>query len=116
MNKLMLALVAGCMSAAVAGAYAASGSPADTDKAGRAGPGTAAGEMGAANPSPGKAGPDTLPGSKKGAAASKSGASAASGTGAAASSSTGGAAARSEERRVGKECPSKCRSRWSPYH
>ena len=21
-----------------------------------------------------------------------------------------------EERRVGKECPSKCRSRWSPYH
>ena len=26
------------------------------------------------------------------------------------------AATRSEERRVGKECPSKCRSRWSPYH
>src|SRR3546814_20819024 len=25
-------------------------------------------------------------------------------------------AARSEERRVGKECVSKCRSRWSPYH
>ena len=25
-------------------------------------------------------------------------------------------AMRSEERRVGKECPSKCRSRWSPYH
>ena len=25
-------------------------------------------------------------------------------------------AAGSEERRVGKECPSKCRSRWSPYH
>src|SRR3546814_19069255 len=24
--------------------------------------------------------------------------------------------ARSEERRVGKECVSKCRSRWSPYH
>ena len=23
---------------------------------------------------------------------------------------------RSEERRVGKECLSKCRSRWSPYH
>ena len=23
---------------------------------------------------------------------------------------------RSEERRVGKECASKCRSRWSPYH
>src|SRR3546814_16701419 len=28
----------------------------------------------------------------------------------------GGAAARSEERRVGKECVSTCRSRWSPYH
>ena len=26
------------------------------------------------------------------------------------------AAARSEERRVGKECQSTCRSRWSPYH
>ena len=23
---------------------------------------------------------------------------------------------RSEERRVGKECSSLCRSRWSPYH
>ena len=23
---------------------------------------------------------------------------------------------RSEERRVGKECPILCRSRWSPYH
>src|SRR3546814_8569976 len=27
-----------------------------------------------------------------------------------------GTAARSEERRVGKECVSTCRSRWSPYH
>src|SRR3546814_17785366 len=27
-----------------------------------------------------------------------------------------GAAGRSEERRVGKECVSTCRSRWSPYH
>ena len=27
-----------------------------------------------------------------------------------------GAALRSEERRVGKECKSQCRSRWSPYH
>ena len=27
-----------------------------------------------------------------------------------------GAAARSEERRVGKECVTQCRSRWSPYH
>ena len=26
------------------------------------------------------------------------------------------AALRSEERRVGKECTSWCRSRWSPYH
>ena len=25
-------------------------------------------------------------------------------------------ARRSEERRVGKECASMCRSRWSPYH
>src|SRR3546814_20504943 len=28
----------------------------------------------------------------------------------------GGGALRSEERRVGKECVSTCRSRWSPYH
>src|SRR3546814_4046568 len=27
-----------------------------------------------------------------------------------------GSAWRSEERRVGKECVSTCRSRWSPYH
>src|SRR3546814_977784 len=27
-----------------------------------------------------------------------------------------GLSARSEERRVGKECVSTCRSRWSPYH
>src|SRR3546814_1196469 len=27
-----------------------------------------------------------------------------------------GSPARSEERRVGKECVSTCRSRWSPYH
>src|SRR3546814_11355914 len=27
-----------------------------------------------------------------------------------------GAALRSDERRVGKECVSTCRSRWSPYH
>ena len=26
------------------------------------------------------------------------------------------AVARSEERRVGKECTATCRSRWSPYH
>src|SRR3546814_19612302 len=29
---------------------------------------------------------------------------------------TGKNLARSEERRVGKECVSTCRSRWSPYH
>src|SRR3546814_19465044 len=29
---------------------------------------------------------------------------------------TAEAIARSEERRVGKECVSTCRSRWSPYH
>src|SRR3546814_17276525 len=28
----------------------------------------------------------------------------------------GGSHGRSEERRVGKECVSTCRSRWSPYH
>src|SRR3546814_19380425 len=30
--------------------------------------------------------------------------------------SSGGLFLRSEERRVGKECVSTCRSRWSPYH
>ena len=29
---------------------------------------------------------------------------------------TAGGIARSEERRVGKECMVQCRSRWSPYH
>ena len=29
---------------------------------------------------------------------------------------SGGVLARSEERRVGKECTVLCRSRWSPYH
>src|SRR3546814_10564681 len=29
---------------------------------------------------------------------------------------SGSAMTRSEERRVGKECVSTCRSRWSPYH
>src|SRR3546814_9293465 len=29
---------------------------------------------------------------------------------------SGGESQRSEERRVGKECVSTCRSRWSPYH
>jgi hypothetical protein len=94
MNKLMLAVVAGCMSAAVAGAYAAQGSPADTDKAGRAGPGTAAGEMGAAKPTPGSAGAGA--GASKGSATTGSSAGAASsGTGATATTGTGGAAASS---------------------
>ena len=31
-------------------------------------------------------------------------------------STTDASATRSEERRVGKECTSWCRSRWSPYH
>src|SRR3546814_13726317 len=31
-------------------------------------------------------------------------------------SATAGVRARSEERSVGKECVSTCRSRWSPYH
>src|SRR3546814_12023758 len=35
---------------------------------------------------------------------------------AAASSHPAPSAVRSEERRVGKECVSTCRSRWSPYH
>src|SRR3546814_942605 len=30
--------------------------------------------------------------------------------------SCGGRVLRSEERRVGKECVSTCRSRWAPYH
>ena len=30
--------------------------------------------------------------------------------------SVGAMVVRSEERRVGKECSSPCRSRWSPYH
>src|SRR3546814_8317370 len=32
------------------------------------------------------------------------------------SAATAARAGRSEERRVGKECVSTCRSRWSPYH
>src|SRR3546814_4296334 len=32
------------------------------------------------------------------------------------SASDGSTSVRSEERRVGKECVSTCRSRWSPYH
>ena len=78
MRKLMLALVAGCMSVAMAGAYAAAGSPADSDKAGRQGPGTAAGQQGATDPS-----------APKGGAASKSGATAGSSTAGSAGATTG---------------------------
>src|SRR3546814_8567692 len=37
-------------------------------------------------------------------------------TGGRSSSPPGHSRRRSEERRVGKECVSTCRSRWSPYH
>src|SRR3546814_14345458 len=37
-------------------------------------------------------------------------------SGIAAENLEGGSGIRSEERRVGKECVSTCRSRWSPYH
>ena len=37
-------------------------------------------------------------------------------SGACAEIATGAALPRSEERRVGKECVTTCRSRWSPYH
>src|SRR3546814_1831265 len=37
-------------------------------------------------------------------------------TSSAISSATAAGERRSEERRVGKECVSTCRSRWSPYH
>ena len=77
MKKLTLALIAGCMSVAV-GAHAASGSPADSDKAGRMGPGTAAGEMGAVDPDP----PSKAPGT--------TGARSSTGTGATGTGSTSG--------------------------
>lgn len=88
MKKLMLTVIAGCMSAALASAYAATGSPADSDKAGRQGPGTAAGQQGATDPNaPSKAG------TKGGAAATAPGAAASStGAGASATTSPGAAA------------------------
>ena len=86
MKKLMIALVAGCMSVAFAGAYAATGSPADSDKAGRMGPGSAAGEAGASDPNaPSKAKP------MKGGAASSAATTGAGG--ASASTSAGGSSA-----------------------
>ena len=102
MRKVMLALVAGCMSAAVAGAYAAQGSPAETDKAGRAGPGTSAGEMGAAKPTPSTPGAGAGAASKSGAgtgaaagtgAGTSGGASSSTGAGSSAASTTGGGSA-----------------------
>ena len=89
MRKLMLALIAGCMSAAVASAYAASGSPADTDKAGRASPGTAAGEQGAAKPDVGSAGT----GMKRGATGAASSTTSGTTGGSATTSGTGGSSA-----------------------
>lgn len=96
MKKLMIALIAGSISAATAGAFAASGSPADSDKAGRMGPGTAAGQMGAADPSPGKAGAGgsgSMRGGSSGMGASSSsgmgGSSATSGSGGSGSEGTG---------------------------
>lgn len=89
MKKLTLALMAGCMSVAV-GAYAASGSPADSDKAGRMGPGTAAGQQGATDPSP----PSKAPGTTGASASTRSGTGATSSTtgtgGSSTSTTTGG--------------------------
>ncbi|HYC46053.1 MAG TPA: hypothetical protein VED01_11295 [Burkholderiales bacterium] len=93
MKKLMIALVAGCMSAAVAGAYAAQGNPADSDKAGRMAPGTAAAQQGATDPNaPSKAGATKGAGATSGSSAG--GASTAAGAGgASATTGAGGAAA-----------------------
>jgi hypothetical protein len=91
MRKLMLALVAGCMSAAAAGAYAAAGSPADSDKAGRMPPGTSAGQMGATDPTPGKAGASKGGAMSKG-EASPAGSSAAAGGASATTSGSGSSA------------------------
>ena len=87
----MLAIAAGCMAASMAGAYAATGSPADTDKAGRMGPGTSGGQMGATDPTPGKAG-GTSKGGSAGAMGAGSGGStgASSGAGGSSAASTGG--------------------------
>ena len=90
MKKLMIALVAGCMSAAVAGAYAAQGSPADSDKAGRMGPGTAAGQAGATDPNA----PSKAP-MKSGATAGSASATTGTGASSTAGAGAGGAAATS---------------------
>lgn len=89
MKKLTLALFAGCMSVAV-GAYAASGAPDDTDRAGRMGPGTAAGQMGAVDPTPDRAAGTTGTRSSTGTrAGTATGATGATGTGGS-SATTGG--------------------------
>lgn len=96
MKKLTMALLAGCMTVAVAGAYAATGSPADSDKAGRQGPGTAAGAAGAVDPTPGKAGPSSAPSTKSGSSMSSgtsTGGSSAASTGTGASSTAGSSGA-----------------------
>ncbi|MEN3353736.1 MAG: hypothetical protein V7640_1894 [Betaproteobacteria bacterium] len=97
MSKLTLALVAACLSATIAGAQAAQGSPADTDKAGRADPGTSAGQLGASDPKAGAG--SSASGSRSGAArsgaTSSSGASGTAGTGSDSSSSAAGTGGRS---------------------
>ena len=92
MRKLMIALVAGCMSAAVAGAYAAQGSPTDSDKAGRMGPGTAAGQSGATDPSAPSKAPPMRSGATtgSGSAAGAGGASATSDAGGSSAAAGGG--------------------------
>jgi len=92
MRKLMLALVAASMSAAISGAYAAQGSPADSDKAGRMPPGTSASQMGATDPTPGKAGASTK-GGAMGAGATAGSASSSAGAGGASASTGGGSSA-----------------------
>lgn len=52
MNKITVGLVAGCLSAFVGVAYAASGSPASSDAAGRQPYGTAASQSGATEATP----------------------------------------------------------------
>lgn len=89
MSKLRMALIGGCLSLAVAGAHAATGSPADSDKAGRMGPGTAAGQAGASDPTPGKAGATTGTAARSGTGASSTGA---TGTGTSTSTTTGASA------------------------
>ena len=89
MRTLTLGLLAVCMFVAL-GAHAAQGSPADTDKAGRAGPGTAAGQQGASDPSK-TAGSSTGSGSAAQSGSNSGGTSASTGAGSTGGASTAGA-------------------------